>query len=205
MEGKELFLEALNFRHACKIFDKNRSISTEDTEFILECGRLSPTSFGLEQFRFLIVESPAKKEELKKACWNQDQISDAPLVVAFKTKVKDMYADSEYVLSQFSRKGREKEFLEAYLSRYKGFLEGKNIPCWSEKQAYIAAGVMMSAAASIGIDSCPIEGFEKERAEGILGICGGVDTLSLIVAFGYRVKPQTKRYRLPLDTYIEKI
>lgn len=205
MENRELFLKALNFRHACKLFDKSRSISKEDVEFILECGRLSPSSFGLEQFRFLIVESAAKKEELKKACWNQEQISSAPLVVALKCKIADLKPDSPYVVSQLKRKAKEKEALNAYLQKYARFLEDKDIACWSEKQAYLAAANMMSGAAFIGIDSCPIEGFEKGLAESILEIDSHYESLALIVTFGYRIKEQSQRFRLDMKEYIESI
>lgn len=203
--GKNLFLNALNFRHACKVFDKERKISDEDVGFLLECGRLSPTSFGLEQFRFLIVESQAKREELKRACWDQDQITSASLVVAIKCKIEDMRANSPYVISQLKRKAKEEEFLNAYLQKYAGFLEGKNIACWSEKQAYLAAANMMNGAAFIGIDSCPIEGFEKECAEGVLEIDSRLESLSLIVTFGYRAGQQSQRFRLDKNEYVETI
>jgi nitroreductase len=201
------FDSAMNFRHACKLFDETKEIKDEDFQKILEWGRLSPSSFGLEEFRFLIVEDKKKKQELRAACWDQWQLTTAPKVVALKALTKDLLPGSDYVKTMLQRKAKDENSLKAYLQRYAGFMEDKSDPeslkHWSEKQAYIASANMMTGAASLGIDSCPIEGFVRSEVEKVLEIDKEKESLALIVAFGYRAKEQSKRVRLPLERYVE--
>lgn len=201
------FNSAMNFRHACKLFDETKEINSEDFTKILEWGRLSPSSFGLEEFRFLIVEDKQKREELRAVCWDQWQITTASKVVALKALTKELLPNSEYVKTMLQRKAKDDETLKAYLEKYAGFMKDKSdietLTHWSEKQAYIASANMMTGAASLGIDSCPIEGFVRSEAERVLEIDKDRESLALIVAFGYRVKEQPKRTRLPLEQYIE--
>ena len=102
------------------------------------------------------------------------------------------------------------ETLEFYMGLYASHLEktlssNDNIYSWTSKQSYIAAGNMMSAAAFIGIDSCPIEGFDKEQVEAILDLDKSKYQLSLVLPFGYRVNPQSEQLRLDSDNVIEYI
>ena len=202
--GKKEFLDMMNFRHACKLFDTNRKISEDDFKYILEAARLSPSSFGMEPWRFLVIENQKIKEDLKPLCWNQNQITTCSHLVIIKTDNKAL-KDRDYILKMFKRRGLDEESTKAYIKRYENFLKNQNISCWSAKQCYIAAANMMSAAAFIGIDSCPIEGFDKDKVQKYLKVDGKNIEVVLILAFGYRVKNPSKKQRLSLEEIVERI
>lgn len=202
--GKKEFLDMMNFRHACKLFDTNRKISEDDFKYILEAARLSPSSFGMEPWRFLVIENQKIKEDLKPLCWNQNQITTCSHLVIIKTDNKAL-KDRDYILKMFKRRGLDEESTKAYIKRYENFLKNQNISCWSAKQCYIAAANMMSAAAFIGIDSCPIEGFDKDEVQKYLKVDGKNIEVVLILAFGYRVKNPSKKQRLSLEEIVERI
>lgn len=201
-------LEALQFRHACKKFDPVRKIPRDDFATILECGRLSPSSFGMEPWKFVVVETPALREALRKACWDQAQITDSSDVVVIVGKTGVLRPDSDYVKTMFERRNFPPEALTAYIQRYADHHVGEidsvmNDYAWASKQCYIALANMMSAAAAAGIDSCPIEGFGKADVEQVLGLDPSREEAVVVVAFGYRQVEQTPRFRLDFAEVVE--
>lgn len=203
MDKKELFLEAMNFRHACKLFTEKK-IPAEDLEFILEAGRLSPSSFGVEQWKFVVVQNQALKEAVEKVSWNQKQISTCSDLLIILAR-KDVRSSDAYTLKQLKRWGLAENDFKGFLGIYHGWVDGRDdhtIEMWSEKQCYIAAGNMMTAAASIGIDSCPIEGFEYQKVDALLGIDTAVYQSALVIPFGYRAAEQRGKHRLSFDEVV---
>lgn len=201
------FLEAMAFRHACKRFDVEKSIPAEQFESILEVGRTSPSSFGMEPWRLIVVRNSDLRKALKPSCWNQNQITECSELVVFTTDNDVVRSGTPYVKKMFERRGLPAEAVESYLGVYKNYLdfqeeEGMGVECWTARQCYIAAANMMTYAATLKIDSCPIEGFDKEEVEAILDLPEG-RSLALIVAFGYRVNPQSPQMRLPLSQIVE--
>ncbi|MEN4045873.1 NAD(P)H-dependent oxidoreductase [Sulfurimonas sp. NWX367] len=204
------FMDAMNFRHACKIFDENKKISEDDIRFILECGRKSPSSFGMEAWKFLVITNEDLKAELRPACWNQVQITSCSHLVVILAGIESLKPESGEVKKRFSRRNMPQESLDMYMDLYAKHLEktlssDENIYCWSARQTYIAAANMMTGAAYIGIDSCPIEGFEKEKVEDILGLDTKKFQVAMVLPFGYRLNPQPKQIRLPFDEVVEFI
>ena len=212
MISQQAILDAFNFRHACKTFDPARKIAEADFRFILETGRLSPSSFGYEPWRFLVIQDMALREKLLGVTWGaKGQFPTASHVVAILARGEDMRSGSEYT----ERLMREvKHFPEDVIARrnavYKTFQESdfqlqepRALFDWSCRQAYIALANMMTAAALIGIDSCPIEGFGQAGAECILAEAGLLEDghfgLAVMVAFGYRVDPQPTKTRQTLE------
>lgn len=199
------FLDAMNFRHACKIFKEGEKIPQKLLENILEVGRLSPSSFGMEPWELLVIQSQEIKEALRPSCWNQVQITSCSDLLVFVTKNRLVQPGSAYVEQMFSRRAMPQEMLDTYVKLYTDFLGSKAegnpnfYKDWAAKQAYIAAGNMMTYAATEGIDSCPIEGFDQREVEKILGIDGMEKSVSLILPFGYRVNEQPSKIRLPLN------
>jgi len=206
---KDEFLKMMHFRHACKIFDEKRKISKEDFDFILEAARLSPSSFGMEPWRFLVITNDRLKSELKPLCWDQKQLTTSSHVVVIKAQKEILKPNSEYVVKMLSRRELPKEKILAYLKRYEDFMQDKiddeKLFCWSAKQCYIAAANMVDAAAFIGIDSCMIEGFEKEKVEKLLKIDTKKEEIALIITFGYRIKPAPTKKRLSIDEIVQWI
>jgi nitroreductase len=205
---KNDFMKAMNFRHACKIFDDTKKISNEDLKFILEVGRLSPSSFGMEPWKFLVVQNQELKEKLRPFCWDQPQITTCSDLVVILSKIDDLKPQNEYVGKMFARRNLSQEYYEMYLAKYANHLQktmssDENILAWGARQCYIAMGNMMTGAASIGIDSCAIEGFEIEKVEEILNIDTTQYRLAVIVSFGYRINPQSTKFRLSIDEVVE--
>lgn len=204
------FTKAMNFRHACKVFDENKRISDEDIKFILEAGRKSPSSFGMEAWKFLVITNTELKEKLKPLCWNQAQITTSSHLVVILTSIDNVKPESGLAKKRFQRREMTQEKLDFYLGLYAGHLQetlstDENIHHWTSKQAYIAAANMMTAAAYIGIDSCPMEGFEKEKIEEVLGLDTTQNQLALILPFGYRIDEQSTQQRLDFDEVVEFI
>ncbi|MFV0480565.1 MAG: NAD(P)H-dependent oxidoreductase [Campylobacteraceae bacterium] len=203
------FMEIMNFRHACKIFDENKKISEKDFEYILEGARLSPSSFGLEPWHFLVIENQKIKEALRPSIWNQPQVTSSSHFVIILSKKAEFFArGSAYLDEAFKRKVKDnKEMLEAVKGAFLNFSENELKPDlvnWAKMQTYIAGANMMNAAASIGIDSCPIEGFPyKALHEALLKNVPAFDdkkyNISFCIAFGYRVNEQPAKIRWPLN------
>ncbi len=204
------FSEAMDFRHACKVFDTDKKISDEDVREILEAGRKSPSSFGMEPWKFLVITNEELKAKLRPFCWNQIQITSCSHLVVILAAIDCVKPESQVPLKMLSRRGMSQEKLDFYIDLYQSHLKetlscDENILCWTSRQAYIAAANMMTCAAMLGLDSCAIEGFEKERVEEILSLDTKKYQLSLILPFGYRVKEQPAQIRLPFDEVVEFI
>ncbi|MCR4299596.1 MAG: NAD(P)H-dependent oxidoreductase [Gallionella sp.] len=216
MVTKEEILAAFKFRHACKQFDPEKKISDQDFNFILETGRLSPSSFGFEPWRFLVIQNPALREKLRAVTWGaQGQLPTASHFLAILCRKGDMRFDSDYI-GHFMRDVQKlpEEAVQKKSSFYRKFQESdfrlletpRALFDWGCKQAYIALGNMMTAAAMIGIDSCPIEGFDLAEAESVLADAGVLNTasdgLAVMAAFGYRIKPQPAKTRQAMDEVV---
>ncbi len=206
MENK--FTEAMNFRHACKVFDTDKKISDEDIYYILDMGRRSPSSFGMEAWKFLVITDDKLKSKLRELCWNQVQITSCSHLVVILCGIDSVKLSSGKPKKRFSRRDLTKEQIDGYIDLYANHLKDtlssdENIYCWTSKQTYIAAANMMTAAAFIGIDSCPIEGFEKDKVEDLLELNKKEYQLSLILPFGYRVNEQSSQLRLDFDEVVE--
>ena len=193
------YLEILKFRHACKIFDESKKISAGEFDFILEAGRLSPSSTGLEQWDFLVVQNKELREKIKAVSWNQVQITSCSHLVVILAKVKEIKFGSSYIDKMIAR--RADKNIEAIAARQKFFLlsnfknDDELTFQWSHEQCMIAATNMMNAAASLGIDSCPIEGFDRHALNEILGLDESEKRVAIVVPFGYRLNPQPEKYR----------
>ena len=203
------YLEILKFRHACKIFDESKKIGAGEFDFILEAGRLSPSSTGLEQWDFLVVQNKELREKIKAVSWNQVQITSCSHLVVILAKIKEVKVGSSYIDKMIAR--RDDKNIEAIAARQKFFLlsnfknDDELTFQWSHEQCMIAATNMMNAAASLGIDSCPIEGFDRHALNEILGLDESEKRVAILVPFGYRLNPQPEKYRRELSDIVKWI
>ncbi|ARK21622.1 NAD(P)H-dependent oxidoreductase [Sporosarcina ureae] len=206
---KKQVLDAFQFRHATKLYDETKVISDEDFAYILEAGRLSPSSLGSEPWKFLVVQSPEMRDKLMPVCPGAvEKLRTASHFIILLAR-KGVRYDSEYLISQMKDiQQMPAGMIETVSGHYKNFQELNNILDterslldWSSKQTYIALGNMLTAAAMIGIDSTPMEGFSPVGLEKVLadeGLLGdGEFTPSVLAAFGYRqadpARPKTRR------------
>lgn len=202
------FMDAMMFRHACKRFAE-RTIPEGAFDTVLKYGRLSPSSFGLEPWRFLVITDPAWKAKLKPLCWDQKQITQCSHLLVITADNESVLPGSEYVRAMFERRDLPPEGVERYMELYREhmtpqFHSREAVEAWTHKQCYLAAANMMTGAAAHGIDSCPIEGFEKEKLEALLALEPS-HSVALIIAFGYRLNPQIERKRLPFEEIVTLI
>ncbi len=207
---KKTFEEAMDFRHACKLFDDTKTVSDEDIRFILEVGRKSPSSFGMEAWKFLVITNEELKAKLKPACWDQAQITSCSHLVVVLAGIESVKVESGEVKKRFARREMPQESLDFYMQLYADHLKetlstDENIYAWTAKQTAIAVANMMTAGASIGIDSCPIEGYDKKQVEEILQLDTTKFQLAMVLPFGYRLNAQSQQIRLPFDEVVEFI
>ncbi|MFC4812067.1 NAD(P)H-dependent oxidoreductase [Paenibacillus sp. GCM10023250] len=214
---KQEILKAYQFRHACKAFDTNKKISAEDFNFILETGRLSPSSFGFEPWKFVVIQNEALREKLKPVSGGATgQLPTAShFVVLLARREGGLRPDSVHVNKMWRDiHHMPEEVVKDWYDFYKSFVEtelednNRLIFEWSIRQTYIALGNMMTAAAQIDIDSSPIEGFDRKLVTAILqneGIINGDDFgVACMAAFGYRQKdPKRPQTRQHLDEIVE--
>lgn len=218
MIDKQKILNAYNNRHACKIFDFRKIIPEEDINFILETARLSPSSFGFEPWHFVVVQNKDLRAKLKDNAWGATAKLDTAshFVLGLTMKSPMIKYDSPYIKG-FMENVQElpKNVIEAKGKMYEIFQKSdfdltndRKLFDWASKQCYLPLANMMTTAAMIGIDSCPIEGFKQKETEDILKNELQIDTnkygLSYMIAFGYRVnepRPKTRRSINDIITY----
>lgn len=203
-------LKALQFRHACKKFDTEKIIPEKTLHDILECARLSPSSFGMEPWYFLVIENVEVREKLRAACWDQPQITESSCAIVILSRTRVTEPDTDYVKSRFARRKLEATAEAAYLERYREHYASEITPfmnnyAWNAKQCYIALANIMTAAASAGVDSCPIEGFSKTAVEQVLQIDTARFEVVVLVTLGYRRDEQPPRLRADFDEIVEFI
>ena len=215
MVTREDVLSAFQFRHATKKFDATKKISDQDFQVILEAGRLSPSSFGFEPWRFVVIQNAQLRDELKTVTWGaQGQLPTASHYVAilclkdgmryYSTHVTRMMRDVQHLSPEMMEKKRER--FRAF-QKENGILDSsRTLFDWAVKQAYIALGNMMTAAALLGIDSCAIEGGNMLAIEKILSERGLLDNgrygLGVMVAFGYRIAEPAPKTRQSADDVV---
>jgi nitroreductase len=189
MNSTEL-LTALNWRYATKSFDKEKKLDASQLDTLLESLRLSPSSFGLQGRGFVVVENPELRQQLLPYARNQAQVVDAShlIVLCRRTDVNTDFVQ-KYFEDMAQTRNMDISTLDGYKNMILGFLEGKSqedLAIWLTKQTYIAQGFLLSACAMLGIDACPMEGFDPKKFDEILGLADHNLASCVIVPVGYR-------------------
>lgn len=205
-------LAALKWRYATKQFDPARTIPADTWAVLEQALVLSPSSTGLQPWRFVVVTDPEVRKQLHPAAYNQGQILDASHLVVFCGKAPPTAADADRHVAHTARvRNVGPETLAGFAKMVKGAAtrppeEGT---AWAARQCYIALGVFLATAAMIGVDACPMEGFEPARFDAILGLpAKGYGSICLAAA-GYR-SPDDKyaglpKVRFPVDEVVERV
>ena len=184
-------VEALQWRYATKAFDAARTIPAALLSSLEQSLVLSPSSYGLQPWKFVVIDDPALRSELRPFSWNQSQITDASHLVVFLAKRTIDGADLDRLIEATSTiREQPIEQLAFYRSMMqKDLLDGPRsalIYQWSTNQLYIALGTFMTAAALLGIDTCPIEGFSPPDYDRLLGLDTSPYRSAVVCAAGYR-------------------
>lgn len=199
---KQPLAELFQRRFACHLFKTDRAIAAADLEYILEAGRLSPSAFGLEHWKFIVVQSPELKQALQAACFQQTQVGTAGAVIVILAKLAELSPDAEYVQGLLAREYPGDQY-ELGLSNYRNFHAATDIRAWSVTQCHIAAANMMTAATAAGLDSCAIGGFLPDRVKQVLHIDPAQYEVALVLPIGYCAETPHEKQRLPLAQLVE--
>ncbi len=181
----------LNWRYATKQFDASRKLSADDLAALEEAVSLSPSSLGLQLWKFVVVEDPAIRERLKAASWGQSQITDASQIIVFAAKTDITEADIDAHLERIAEvRGVSLESLAPLREMSVGGAIHAKTPEqraeWARRQVYIALGTLLTSAALMGIDACPMEGFSPADYDSILGLDALGYNSVVVGAIGYR-------------------
>ncbi len=169
-------VQALEWRYATKKFDPSFSIPAEAMEALESALLLSPSSMGLQPWRFVMVQDPEIRKQLRAVSWDQSQVTDASVLVVLAAKKEVGLGDVDHYIQRIADvRDQSPESLNDFKKMMLGFLSSKNsedIQQWTGRQVYIALGFLLSAAAQLGLDACPMEGLDGQRYDQILGLEG---------------------------------
>lgn len=212
MTHQEL-LQALRWRYATKRFDPDKKIPVETWEALEEALVLTPSSFGFQPWKFLVITDPDLRARLQPACWNQTQVTECSHLLAILAQQDARPEDLDRYVARIAEvRGQPTEALAGFRKMLEGSLLGNGalagrIPAWAASQGYIALGSFMTAAAVLGIDTCPMEGFEPDKVNAILGLEGSRWKAILLCPAGYRGESDKyavlPKVRYPREAVIE--
>lgn len=206
-------LDALNFRYATKAFDPTKIIPDESWQAIEASMPLTPSSFGLQPWKFLVIGSVEIREKLKAASWGQGQVTDASHLVVLTVRTDLVQDDIDAWIARLSQvQGTPTEVLAGLSGMISSFTSAMDAPArqaWNTRQVYIALGQLMTSAALMGIDSCPLEGISPADYDEILGLKGSGYATAVACALGYRSADDkyasAKKARFPKEQVVAHV
>lgn len=167
-------LNQLNWRYATKKFDTSKKLSNEQLNLIKEALRLSPSSSGIQPWKFVEVKDPELRKKIQEKAWGQPQVVEASnlFVLCTRNEVDEIHVDKQ-VQKTADTHGMEKENFQGYKEMMMGTLTSKSpeeLNIWKRAQVYIALGMALTVAAMAEIDACPMEGFDRAGVDEVLGL-----------------------------------
>jgi nitroreductase len=209
----DALISALNWRYATKVFDPSRKVSEADLKVLEQSLILTPSSFGLQPYRFLVVTDPQIRAKLREASWGQGQVTDCSHLVVFLARKQMTEADVDHYIQRIAEVRHDQP---ENLASYRGMIVGTlvsgpraaSVAEWAARQAYIALGQFMASAALIGLDTCPMEGIDPAKYDEILGLQDGPFHTVVACPVGYRAQgdkyASLAKVRFPAEELIEQ-
>ncbi len=200
-------IDALTWRYATKKFDPSKKLTPEQENIVLEAIRMAPTSFGLQNFRVVVVKKPEMKLKLREVAYGQPQVTDSAMYLVFCVQ-KNITEDDiqNHVELVGKTRGVEMASLDGYKQMLLGFINNKTpdeLSSWAARQAYITLGFGLMAAALNDIDACPMEGFDNSKFDELLALHDRGLKSVCAMAVGFRAADdaaaKTVKVRLPSD------
>lgn len=186
----DALLSALSWRYATKQFDATRTIPADTWSALEKSLVLTPSSFGLQPWKFLVVKNTTLRAKLREQSWNQPQVTDASHLVVLTARTDLGQADIDAWISRLAEvNGKPAGDFEMLRGMIVGFNEAMSSGQrheWNKRQVYIALGQLMASAAVLGIDACPLEGISASAYDEILGLGGSGYATCVACALGYR-------------------
>lgn len=185
----EAILDRLNWRYAVKAYDKSTKVSEEDFKILEDAMLLAPSSFGIQPYKILVITDPVARERLKPAAYGQSAITDASHLVVFAYKKTLTDEDVDRFIEHIAEvRGQSRESLAEFEGSVKGAarraVDGGYIETWNSRQPYIALGFLLETAALLDIDATPMEGFDPQKVNEVLGLTDY--SAVVLAAVGYR-------------------
>lgn len=184
-------VERLTWRYATRKFDTAKKIPADVWAALEQSLLLSPSSFGLQPWAFIVVNDRSMREKLVAASWNQKQIVDASHLVVFSIRKNIKASDADRLIDRIAEVRKvPRASLEGFRQTMVGFLGnppgGFKIDEWSSRQTYLALGTFLTSCAALGVDACPIDEIQPAEYDRILGLGKqGLGTVCAVAA-GYR-------------------
>lgn len=202
-------IEDLNWRYAVKKYDPEKKLTKEQVEIIKESLRLVPTSYGIQPLKYLIIEDPELREKLKVASYGQTQVTDASHLIVLcsyldvfdehiDTYMKNIVEIRDVTLESTAKFG---DYIKEVVSK----LSKAEKQEWNSKQAYIALGQLMHTCATMRVDATPMEGFDNDRYDEILGLKQENLRATLVCAVGYRSEDDHAQYRKKVRRFHQEL
>ena len=207
-------LAQLRWRYAVKAFDPERKIPADTWAALEESLVLTPSSFGLQPWRFVVITNQAIKDQLPALSWNQSQVRDASHVVVFAARVNPDGSDIDRLMQRTAEvRGVELEALAGYRKMVQNTLqlppENFNLNHWAALQVYIALGQFMGSAAMLGIDTCPMEGILATKYDELLNLTAEGYRTVVVATAGYRRSGDkysvAQKVRYPIHDVIKRV
>lgn len=181
----------LNWRYATKKFDQSKKIPADTWSALEKALVLTPSSYGLQPWQFLVITDQAVKEKLVPISWRQTQSADCSHFVVFTARRSLTEGDVD---AYVRRTAEVRGVAVDTLGKFKGMMMSQLVPPpagfdihhWASLQVYIALGNFMTAAAMLGVDTCPMEGIERKNYDDVLGLTGTPFATVVACAAGYR-------------------
>lgn len=191
-------ITALNWRYATKVFDPAKKIPADTWAALEESLVLTPSSFGLQPWKFIVIENQELREQLVPHSWRQRQVADCSHLVVMAVKKALSLDDIDAFITRMAEvRGGTADSLAGFRKMVAGTQEqGYMTQEWAKMQAYIALGQFMTACALLGIDTCPMEGFVAAKYDEILGLGAQGLTAAVLCPAGYR-HPDDRYASLP--------
>lgn len=189
-------LDAIEKRFACRHFVAGQAPTAEELALLREAGRLAPSAFGLEPWRFVTVTDAAERAAIARACFDQPAAATALAFIAVVALVDDLAPDSDYVRRQFEAEVRGADTATIY-AQYRAFYRPDTIAAWACAQCNFAAAHILLQAAHLGLGSCPIGGYDEAALRAALKLATG-EMPALVIALGRCAEAQPARLRKPI-------
>jgi nitroreductase len=206
-------IKALNNRYATKKFDATKKLSQDIVEQLIEAARLTPTSYGLQLMKLVVVENPKLREELVSASYGQNQVKDSSHLFVL---CREENVTKDHIESYMSNIAGTRSVEIEKLNPFKNAIEQALLPKtdeeksdWMGRQVYIALGNLLTSCAILGVDSCPMEGFVPDEYDRILDLKSKGLKSVLVVPVGYRASDdfnaQNKKVRRDSADFLVRI
>ncbi|MGM7681331.1 NAD(P)H-dependent oxidoreductase [Cytobacillus sp. Hm23] len=185
------FSEALNFRHATRHFQLDKMIPEKDLKFVLNSAIKAPSSLNLEHWEYVVLQDKDTKSKLKDVCYSQQQVEDASAVVVILAKKEKLLDPNSPEVNKLIRERIPENGIPIAVNFLQSFPNSDAFTAWSKSQCYITAAFLMMAAATLKIDSCPMEGFVNDDVLKLLNYSSEEYEAALVIPLGYRREPST--------------